>query len=100
MAASAADVPPNRFDDLPLSPESKVAMREGFGFEYQTPVQAHMFGPIIRGVDLVAAKAVADQAQSLSLSIEDNLKPTVQWLREFGLSDTQVAKAVAGYPRG
>merc|ERR1712232_668919 len=28
----------------------------------------------------------------------DNLKPTVQWFRELGLSDAQGAKAVAGNP--
>ena len=53
MAAAAVDVPPSRLNDLPLSSEAKVAMREGFGLESQTPVQAHIFGPIMRGVDLL-----------------------------------------------
>ena len=31
-------------------------------------------------------------------SIEQNLKPTVQWLFDVGLSQQQIAKAVATYP--
>ena len=31
-------------------------------------------------------------------SIEGHLRPKVQWLLELGLSKTQVAKAVAGFP--
>ena len=33
------------------------------------------------------------------LSIEDNLKPTVQWFRELGLTDAQVAKVASAFPR-
>ena len=34
----------------------------------------------------------------LGYSIEQNLKPTVQWLLDLGLSKTQAAKAVATFP--
>ena len=37
--------------------------------------------------------------EALCFSIEDNLKPTVQWFRELGLTDAQIAKAVAGFPQ-
>eukprot|EP00435_Cladocopium_sp_Y103_P046338 s1570_g13.t1 len=45
------------------------------------------------------AKAVADFPPILSLSIEQNLKPTVQWFLDFGLTKSQVAKATATYPQ-
>merc|ERR1711907_545566 len=41
---------------------------------------------------------MAGYPQLLCLSLEGNLKPTVRWFRELGLTDTQVAKAVARYP--
>ena len=34
----------------------------------------------------------------LGCSIEGNLKPTVAWLEDVGLSRQQVAKVVAGFP--
>ena len=37
--------------------------------------------------------------QHLVYSVKDHLKPTARWFRELGLSDTQVAKPVAGFPR-
>ena len=46
-----------------------------------------------------AAKAVAYFPQILGCSVEQNLKPTVKWLLDLGLSTDQVAKAVACFPR-
>ena len=45
------------------------------------------------------AKAVATHPQILGLSMEQNLKPTVQWFLDLGLTKSQVAKAVATHPQ-
>ena len=49
------------------------------------------------GKDQVA-KVVATAPQTLGYSIEQNLKPTVEWLSELGLSKAQVAKVVSAFP--
>ena len=43
-------------------------------------------------------KVVVTHPQVLSCSIEDNLKPTVDWIKGLGLKQTQVAKVVARLP--
>ena len=42
---------------------------------------------------------MASHPQILGLSIQQNLKPTVQWLLDLGLTKSQVAKAVAIHPQ-
>ena len=42
---------------------------------------------------------MATSPSILGFSIEMNLKPTVQWLSDLGLSKAQVAKSVAAFPR-
>ncbi|CAE8698199.1 unnamed protein product, partial [Polarella glacialis] len=61
----AADLSPSRFDELPLSAEGKLAMREGFRYEYQTEVQAKTFRPIAQGSDLVV-RAKTGSGKTLS----------------------------------
>ena len=41
---------------------------------------------------------IATSPQVLGLSIEANLKPTVEWMKGLGLSQSQVAKVIATFP--
>lgn len=74
-AADAKLAPPPRFEDVAgLSKEAKAAMREGFGFERQTPVQAQTFGRIMCGADLVVrAKTGAGKTLSFLLPAFERL---------------------------
>ena len=42
---------------------------------------------------------IARFPQVLGYSLEENLKPTVQWLRDLGLSKAEVAKVIARFPQ-
>ena len=44
------------------------------------------------------AKMIATFPSVLHLSIEENLKPTVEWIKGLGLSQSQVAKLIATFP--
>ena len=44
------------------------------------------------------AKVVARHPQILGCSIEQNLKPTTDWILGLGLSKAQLAKVVVGFP--
>ena len=44
-------------------------------------------------------KVIAGFPQSLGLSIEENLKPTVQCFLDIGLSQAQVVKVIATHPQ-
>jgi superfamily II DNA/RNA helicase len=70
----SADVPPKRFEELALSSEGKAAMREGFGYQHQTPVQANTFDPILAGKDLIVrAKTGAGKTLSFLLPMAEKL---------------------------
>ena len=45
------------------------------------------------------AKMIATSPKVLGLSIEANLKPTVEWIKGLGLSQSQVAKMIAMSPQ-
>ena len=45
------------------------------------------------------AKMIATFPPVLHLSIEENLKPTVEWIKGLGLSQSQVAKVIATFPQ-
>ncbi|CAE7430096.1 unnamed protein product [Symbiodinium sp. KB8] len=48
----------------------------------------------------VGISRLASRSQKIwGMSIESNLKPTVAWLEDVGLSREQVAKVVAGFPQ-
>ncbi|CAE7746631.1 MTERF2, partial [Symbiodinium necroappetens] len=49
--------------------------------------------------EAVAEAALRKFPPLLGCSIEANLKPTVDWLHDLGLSKAQVSKAIAKYPR-
>eukprot|EP00929_Paragymnodinium_shiwhaense_P051862 TRINITY_DN26030_c0_g2_i1.p1 TRINITY_DN26030_c0_g2~~TRINITY_DN26030_c0_g2_i1.p1 ORF type:complete len:504 (+),score=131.26 TRINITY_DN26030_c0_g2_i1:255-1766(+) len=60
--------PLKKFDDLALSEEGKKAMKDGFGYEFVTEVQARTFGPITNEHDLVVrAKTGAGKTLSFLL---------------------------------
>ena len=44
------------------------------------------------------AKLITTSPQVLGLSIEENLKPTVEWIKGLGLNQSQVAKLIATCP--
>ena len=54
------------------------------------------FGPRVKQKSV--ANVVAGVPSILGLRIEQNLEPTVQWLLDLGLSQGDVAKAVAASP--
>ncbi|CAE7271427.1 MTERF5 [Symbiodinium sp. CCMP2592] len=45
------------------------------------------------------AKVIAKSPQLRDLSIDENLKPTVDWMKGLGLSQSQVAKVIATCPQ-
>ena len=52
----------------------------------------------LRLTDCLVKAVICKWPQILGLSIEANLKPTVAWLRDLGLSQVQVAKIIAVQP--
>ena len=44
----------DKFSDLPISEESKKAMKDVLKYEYMTSVQSQSIGPILKGVDCLA----------------------------------------------
>ncbi|CAE8718908.1 unnamed protein product, partial [Polarella glacialis] len=111
----AADPSPSRFDELPLSAEGKLAMREGFRYEYQTEVQAKTFRPIAQGSDLVVrAKTGSGKTLSFLLPVMDTIfrctdgsaaPATIEVLivspvRELSMQISQEAEKLAQYYPG
>ncbi|CAE7809086.1 unnamed protein product [Symbiodinium sp. CCMP2592] len=57
-----------------------------------------MFPPVL-GLSIEVAKVIATFPSVLGYSIEANLKPTVEWIKGLGLSQSQVAKVILGHPQ-
>jgi len=53
-AVTAAHLSDKKFSELPISPESKRALAEGFGYELMTMVQAATIGPMLAKQDVLA----------------------------------------------
>ncbi|CAE7252503.1 MTERF4, partial [Symbiodinium sp. KB8] len=55
--------------------------------------------PQVLGLSIEVAKVIATCPAVLGFSIEANLKPTVEWIKGLGLSQSQVAKVIATFPQ-
>jgi len=65
----------SRFDGLPVSAETKKAIKEGFGYEHMTEVQAQTVGPLLGGADMLA-RAKTGTGKTLGFLI-----PTVERIK-------------------
>lgn len=86
--ADAGGMSKVRFQDLHISSEAKTAMKDSFGYEYLTEVQARTFDTIMKGLDVIV-RAKTGAGKTLSF-----LLPAIERLRNHAKNTSSFASSI------